>query len=87
MDSLASSLKELVQNVKSVPAPAPAAMEPSSAGRIREYMSGITPDQADTAERSVSRKEFDDWVSKPNFIYCYQPNLMLLIQLQYYLGK
>ena len=44
MDSLASSLKELVQNVKSVPAPAPAAIEPSSARRIREYMSGITPD-------------------------------------------
>ena len=87
MDSLASSLKELVQNVKSVPAPAPAAMEPSSAGRIREYMSGITPDSADTAERPVSRKEFDDLVSKPNFIYCYEPNLMLLIQLQYYLGK
>ena len=68
MDSLASSMKELVQNVKIVAVPE---AEPASAGRIRDIMmgsnsssgsSGVIPASLFAAETPVSRKEFDDLV-------------------------
>ena len=73
MDSLASSMKELVQNVKIVAVPE---AEPASAGRIRDIMmgsnsssgsSGVTPASLFAAEIPVSRKEFDELVRQ--YIY------------------